>query len=70
MPRYTSRKPYETNARFASKCPDCQRPRKKGDLITIWPDRPRGQKAVCCSGQDFRDFQASEFDEQVYNYGR
>lgn len=54
--------PYETKARFESKCSKCEMWIKKGQKIIYWPI---GRKLYCedCGESDFRKFEAEKQDE-------
>lgn len=60
-----ARDPYWLNARFASNCPKCSQPIKKGARIFYYPS---DRIAYCaeCGAQPSRDFEAARADERGY----
>ena len=62
--------PYETKAKFKSKCPDCGKAINPGDPITVWPKSTKGSKArhESCSADDYSNFLACAADEAMGGY--
>jgi hypothetical protein len=56
--------PYWMKAKFASTCPRCQAPIKKGEDIFYYPN---GKSVLCaadgCGKQGQRDLDSAKFDE-------
>lgn len=62
--------PYEAEAKYKSKCPDCGKSINPDDRITIWPKAERGRKArhESCSADDYNNFLACAADEALGIY--
>lgn len=71
MRNYYKNDPYQTIARFASTCPDCNQRIKKGDSISVWPSSRKGSKArhETCSESDYLAFEAAAQDEYIMTGG-
>ena len=66
-----SNDPKNMTARFDSICAESGRKIRKGDPILYWPSERKAYLIGYApkAEQDFRDFQASAFDECVHNGG-
>lgn len=64
--RTIARDPYETAARFASKC-RCGAPITKGESIFYYPNTKTALGMKCGCGEDARrEFEAAAFDESMF----
>jgi len=68
MKRY-SNDPKKMQAKFDSVCSESGRKIKRGESILYWPSGRKGYLIGYApkAEQDFRDFEASAFDECVYH---